>query len=206
MVSLAASMIGDRLSNRNQARLCSEPVRHHHHRHLSDCRQQKMPAETGKPDLMSYPPIPVLDPVCTLQVDLGPIREMGQGRGGLRRLVPIIGGTVEGPLLNGRILDLGADWQTVFSDGLAELDTRYAVQTHDGATIDIRNFGFRHGPAEVMQAMARGEQVSSDAYYMRTQARLETGDSRYDWVNRTLFVGSGSRQAGAVTVALFAIR
>jgi hypothetical protein len=155
---------------------------------------------------MSHPPIPVLEPVCTLQVELGPIREMGQGRGGLRRLVPIIGGTVEGPLLNGRIIDLGADWQTVFSDGLAELDTRYAMQTHDGATIDIRNFGYRHGPAEVMQAVARGEQVSSDAYYMRTQARLETGDSRYDWVNRTLFVGSGSRHAGAVTVALFAVR
>jgi hypothetical protein len=47
---------------------------------------------------MSHPPIPVLEPVCTLQVELGPIWEMGQGRGGLRRLVPIIGGTVEGSI------------------------------------------------------------------------------------------------------------
>ena len=155
---------------------------------------------------MSKPPVPVLEPVCTLLVELGPIREMGQGRGGLRRLVPIIGGTVEGPLLNGRILHLGADWQTVYPDGLAELDTRYALETHDGAIIDVRNFGYRHGPAEVMQAVARGEPVNSDAYYMRTQARLETGDTRYDWVNRTLFVGSGSRLASAVTVELFAVR
>jgi hypothetical protein len=155
---------------------------------------------------MSTPPVPVLDPVCTLQVELGPISEMGQGRGGHRRLVPIVGGSVEGPLLSGRILDLGADWQTIFSGGLAELDTRYAMQTHDGAVIDIRNFGFRHGPAEVLQAVARGETVDPRSYYMRTQARLETGDERYAWVNRTLFVGSGSRLASTVVMSLFAIR
>jgi len=149
---------------------------------------------------------PVLDPVCTLRVDLGPIREMGQGRGGVRRIVPIIGGSAEGPLLNGRLLDIGADWQTVFSDGLAELDTRYAMQTDDGAVIEIRNYGFRHGPAEVIQAIARGEDVDPKSYYMRTHARLETGDERYSWVNRTLFVGSGSRQANAVVISLFAIR
>lgn len=155
---------------------------------------------------MSMPPAPVLDPVCTLQVELGPIHEMGQGRGGLRRIVPIIGGSVEGPLLNGKILDVGADWQSVFSSGLAELDTRYAMQTHDGAVIEIRNYGFRHGPAEVIQAMARGESVDHQSYYMRTHARLETGDERYSWVNKTLFVGSGSRLPEAVVIELFAIR
>ncbi|PHR24837.1 MAG: hypothetical protein COA37_03565 [Hoeflea sp.] len=155
---------------------------------------------------MSMPPAPVLDPVCTLQVELGPIHEMGQGRGGVRRIVPIIGGSVEGPLLNGRILDVGADWQSVFSSGLAELDTRYAMQTHDGAVIEIRNYGFRHGPAEVIQAMARGESVDHQSYYMRTHARLETGDERYSWVNKTLFVGSGSRLPEAVVIELFAIR
>lgn len=155
---------------------------------------------------MPMPPAPVLDPVCTLQVELGPIHEMGQGRGSVRRIVPIIGGSVEGPLLNGRILDVGADWQSVFSSGLAELDTRYAMQTHDGAVIEIRNYGFRHGPAEVIQAMARGESVDHQSYYMRTHARLETGDERYSWVNKTLFVGSGSRLPEAVVIELFAIR
>jgi len=155
---------------------------------------------------MSMPPAPVLDPVCTLQVELGPIHEMGQGRGGMRRIVPIIGGSVEGPLLNGRILDVGADWQSIFSAGLAELDTRYAMETHDGAVIEIRNYGFRHGPAEVIQAMARGELVDHQSYYMRTHARLETGDERYSWVNKTLFVGSGSRLPEAVVIELFAIR
>lgn len=153
---------------------------------------------------MLLPP-PNLELVCTLDVELDQIREMGSGRAGTRRIIPIIGGTVSGPRLSGRILNLGADWQTLFSDGLAELDTRYAMETHDGATIEIVNYGFRHGPAEVLDAVARGEDVDPSSYYMRTQARLETGDPRYAWVNRTLFIGVGARQQSSVRVDLYAV-
>lgn len=148
---------------------------------------------------------PTLDHVCTLSVDLAPITEMGAGRAGRRRIIPIIGGTVTGPRLQGRILNVGADWQTIFDNGIAELDTRYAMETHDGAVIEIVNYGFRHGPPDVIAALARGEDVAPDSYYMRTHARLETGDPRYDWVNGTLFVGTGSRQVASVRVDLFAI-
>jgi len=150
-------------------------------------------------------PKPKLDLVCTLHVELDPIREMGSGRAGHRRIIPIIGGRVDGPRLKGRILNLGADWQTVYGDGLAELDTRYAMETEDGATIEIVNYGFRHGPPEVLQAVARGDEVDPSSYYMRTQARLETGDSRYGWVNRTLFLGVGARMQQTVKVDLYAI-
>lgn len=151
-------------------------------------------------------PMPTLDHACTLTVTLDPIREMGIGRAGHRRIVPIVGGHVEGPLLSGRILDLGADWQTIFASGLAELDTRYAMETHDGATIEIINYGLRHGPKDVLDAVARGEDVDPAAYYMRTHARLETGDPRYDWVNRTLFVGVGARMKQSVKIDIFALR
>ena len=40
-------------------------------------------------------PLPRLSPVATLQIALGPVREMGRGRGGVRRIIPITGGTVE---------------------------------------------------------------------------------------------------------------
>lgn len=150
-------------------------------------------------------PQPVLNPVCTLLVELAPIREMGSGRAGHRRIIPIIGGKVEGPRLTGRILNVGADWQTIFHDGLAELDTRYAMETDDGATIEIRNYGYRHGPKEALDAVARGEDVDPASYYMRTHARLETGDPRYDWVNRTLFVGVGARHLQSVRIDLFSI-
>ena len=108
-------------------------------------------------------PVPELDHVCTLNVELDPIREMGPGRAGQRRIIPIVGGSVEGTRLSGRLLCLGADWQTVFADGLAELDTRYAMETHDGAVIEVVNYGFRHGPPEVIDAIARGADVDPGA-------------------------------------------
>ncbi len=150
-------------------------------------------------------PTPSLEPVCSLYVTLDPIREMGAGRAGKRRIVPIVGGHVEGPRLSGSILNLGADWQTIFEGGLAELDTRYAMETEDGATIEIVNYGFRHGPSDVLEAIARGEEVDPSSYYMRTHARLETGDPRYDWVNKTLFVGIGARMQQSVKVDLYAL-
>ena len=150
-------------------------------------------------------PAPGLAHVCDLNVDLDPITEMGRGRAGQRRIIPILGGTVSGPRLNGRILHLGADWQTIWDNGVAELDTRYAMETDDGAVIEIVNYGYRHGPPEVIAALARGEDVPADSYVMRTQARLETGDARYGWVNRTLFLGRGMRRAQQVVISLYAV-
>jgi hypothetical protein len=154
----------------------------------------------GGIDMMQAPD---LRPVCTLFVTLDPIREMGQGRAGQRRIIPIVGGRVEGEL-SGTILNVGADWQTVYADGSAWLDTRYAFETTDGAVIEIINRGYRHGPPEVMRRLAAGEAVDPGEYYMRTAAFLETGDPRYGWVNRTVFVGVGARRAAEVEMALFA--
>ncbi len=148
---------------------------------------------------------PKLEHVCDLTVELAPPREMGRGRGGHRRIIPIVGGTVRGKRLSGQILILGADWQTVFDDNVAEIDTRYAFETNDGALIEVKNYGFRHGPPEVMARLAAGEDCDPAQYYMRTQARLETGDPRYAWVNRTLFVGTGARKRSSVQIALYAI-
>ena len=143
---------------------------------------------------------------CDLRVELDPIRDLGAGRAGQRRIVPIIGGQAFGPHFSGRVLNLGADWQTIFADGLAELDTRYAIETEDGATIEVRNYGFRHGPPEVIAAIGRGENVAPDQYYMRTHARLETGDTKYAWINKLLFVGVGAREKSTVILKLYSIK
>ena len=148
---------------------------------------------------------PKLEHFCDLSGELGQIIEMGEGRAGRRRIIPIIGGSVSGPHIRGKILNIGADWQTIFADGVAELDTRYSFQTDDGAVIEIINFGFRHGPPEVIAAIGRGEDVNPASYYMRTHAKLETGDSRYKWVNSMLFVGTGMREASSVKVSLYKI-
>lgn len=150
-------------------------------------------------------PVPELVHVCDLFVDLAPIKELGRGRGGHRRIIPIVGGSLTGPLLNGRILSLGADWQTIWENGTAELDTRYAIETQDGAVIEVINYGYRHGPPEILADLADGKDVDPNAYYMRTHARLETGDPRYEWVNKTLFVGRGQRKAAQVIISLYRI-
>ena len=147
---------------------------------------------------------PRLTPFCVLHVELGPLREMGPGRAGQRRIIPILGGTVSGRL-TGTILNLGADWQTIFTDGAADIDTRYAMETADGALIEIVNKGVRHGPPDIMARLAKGEPVDPGSYYFRTTARLESGDPRYAWVNHLILVGSGARGASGVDMHLFAV-
>ncbi len=150
-------------------------------------------------------PTPELRFLCDFTVELAEPMELGDAPTGRRRIIPIVGGTVRGERLNGRILDLGADWQTVYRDGLAHLDTRYSMQTDDGALIDIRNIGLRHGPAPVIEALARGEAVDPSTYYMRTVPRFETGDARYAWLNRIIAIGSGARDASAVRLKIYEV-
>ncbi len=150
-------------------------------------------------------PPPNLQPFCLLTVELGDVIELGTGRGAHRRIIPITGGQVEGEFIHGEILNVGADWQSVFEDGLAQLDTRYAMRTFDGAVIEIINFGFRHGPKDVLERLIHGKEVQTDEYYMRTIARLETGNPKYDWVNRMVFVGTGQRRKNSVEISLYSV-
>jgi hypothetical protein len=61
------------------------------------------------------------------------------------------------------------------------------------------------GLTEVIQALARGEQVDPASYYMRTHPRFETGDARYAWLNRTICVGTGAREPDCVRIAIFEV-
>jgi hypothetical protein len=147
---------------------------------------------------------PIVQPFCTLEVELGPVMDLGLGRWGRRKIIPIVGGRVTGQV-SGTILDLGADWQSVAHDGVAELDARYAFETADGALIEIVNRGFRHGPPEVMRQLASGAPTPPESYYMRSTARLESGHPDYQWLNRMVFVGTGARDASAVQIDLYSV-
>jgi hypothetical protein len=149
--------------------------------------------------------VPTLEHFCDLTIDLAPNIEMGEGRAGVRRIIPIIGGEVHGPKVEGRILPIGADWQTITRDGVAELEARYAFETPEGAVIEIDNRGVRHGPPEVLAAIAAGEQVDPSDYYMRTHARLESGHPDWRWVNRMMFVGTGGKVGSQVKVSLYVV-
>jgi hypothetical protein len=147
---------------------------------------------------------PSLRPFCTLEVELAPIMDLGLGRSGQRRIVPIVGGRVTGRI-SGTILDVGADWQTITDDGVAGLDARYAFRTPDGALVEIVNQGFRHGPPEVMQQLAAGVPTPPESYSMFSTARLESGHPDHRWLNRMVFVGTGAREASRVQVDLYSV-
>lgn len=148
---------------------------------------------------------PVLRPFCTLEVEPGPVRNLGMGRVGQRRIIPIAGGRVSGPRLNGRILPGGADWLTVNHEGVALLDARYAIETDDGALVEVIDQGYRHGPEAIMKAMAAGEAVSPDDYYMRSSVRLESGAPAYGYVNRMVFVGRGAKTPTGVQIDIYCV-
>ena len=67
------------------------------------------------PIMMSRPP--TLTHVMTLRVQVGTPLEVGQVPRGRRRVIPILGGTFEGPTIRGNVLPGGADWQIVRADG-----------------------------------------------------------------------------------------
>ncbi len=149
--------------------------------------------------------IPHLDHVCDLTVELSRPHEMGACATGTRRIIPIVGGTAAGARINGRILNVGADWQTVMVDGIAELDARYAIETGDGAVIEVVSRGIRHAPADVAARLAAGEAVPPSDYYMRTAIRLHTGHPAYDWVNRAIFLATGGKVASTVQLAVYRV-
>ena len=148
---------------------------------------------------------PQLTHAFDLVVKLAPPVEMGESPSGTRRIVPIVGGTVSGPLVQGRILPIGADWQTVVSSGTADLDARYAIETDDGAVIEVVSQGLRHATPDIAARIAKGEAVPPSAYYMRTMIRLETGAPSYDWVNRSLFLASGGKVGATVNLSVFRV-
>ena len=135
--------------------------------------------------------------LMTMHVKVGTPLNIGAVPHGTRRTAPLDGGTFEGPRLRGTILPGGsADWLLLRSDGVLEMDLRFTLRTDDGALISMRSFGLRHGPPEVIAAIARGEIVDPSAYYFRTTPRFETGDARYAFLNRLLAVASGDRRPG----------
>ena len=147
-----------------------------------------------------------LQPLLKAEITLAPAQELGDSPLGRRRIIPITGGTFRGERLSGRVLAGGADWQVIRADGVAELDARYTLETEDKALIYVRNFGYRHGPAEVIERLAAGEAVDPSLYYMRTTPRFETGAERYQWLNRIICVATGARRAAAVELDFYEVK
>jgi hypothetical protein len=139
------------------------------------------------------------------RVEVGPPLEIGVTLRGTRRIVPILGGTFEGPELSGRVLPGGADWQTIHPDGFSELDTRYTLEAQNGDVIYVQNRGIRHAPPEVMARLLAGEPVDPSQVYFRTTPTFETAAPALRWLTRSLFVGTGERRPRAVLIQFWRV-
>ena len=147
--------------------------------------------------------MPGLELVMTLRVEIAPPLELGEVGAGVRRVIPITGGTFEGPGLRGKVVAGGADWQTIQPDGFSELDTRYTIQTDAGQLIYVQNAGVRHAAPDVMQRLLAGEIVDPSLVYFRTVPRFETSAPELQWLTRNVFVGIGERYPNEVVIRFY---
>lgn len=149
---------------------------------------------------------PPLSLAMRLRVLIGAPQELGMVDGVRKRVIPITGGSVDGPRLTGKVLPGGADWQSIRADGTADILARYSLQADDGAIISVVNPGYRHGPAPVLARIAAGEVVDPSLYYFRTTPRFEVaGDGPHAWLGRTIFLCTAARFKDHVALDIFAV-
>jgi len=143
--------------------------------------------------------------VADLVVRIAEPIEIGLIAGNLRRVIPIAGGEVLGPRINGKVLPGGADFQIMRADGVTDLHARYVIETEERQLIYVENSGVRYGPPDLMEKLRRGEAVDPALIYFRTTPRFETAAPGYEWLMRNLFLCSGARYPDRVEMRFFQV-
>ena len=115
--------------------------------------------------------------VYELIADLEPTLNLGDSPLGERRMVPIVGGTFEGPNIRGKVLPGGTDRQLVRKDGVRVLNALYELQTDDGAIITVNN--------HVLVDDQPGRQR-----YVFSTLEITAPKGPHVWLNRGVFVGT----------------
>lgn len=140
--------------------------------------------------------------VFSLSIKVGTPIVAGDLGYGIRRVIPVLGGTVQGEGIKGTIHSGGADFQIIRPDGFTELEAKYTFELDDGAVVYIENIGVRVGPKEALDRIARGEAVDPALIYFRSVPKFETGHPSYRWLMQNLFIGVGARHPDRVELAV----
>ena len=132
------------------------------------------------PLIVSAQNAPELEFALQLKVTLGETFSIENTQHGRRTVIPITGGTFEGPLLKGTIINGGADYQIANAQGRTELEAIYCIKTDDGVYIHVRNRGIISNAPD-----ANGQ----PSFYFKAAPQFEApADSKYGWLNNALFV------------------
>ena len=150
-------------------------------------------------------PAPSLQFFADLSVQVATPQEVGPTVHGLRRLIPIMGGEVQGQGWTARVLPGGADFQLILNPRMAELDARYTIETDGGDLIFVQNRAVRTAAPEVMQRLIRGEPVDPSEVYFRCSPSFETASASLGWISERLFVGTGAREPERVVMRFFEV-
>jgi hypothetical protein len=154
---------------------------------------------------MTLPP-PQLEHVCDLAVTIASPVEVGHTPAGLRRMIPITGGTVTGPRLNGKVLAGGADFQLILGGGTqAHLDARYVIELDDGTRVFVQNTALRVASLENSQRIMNGQPVNPDDIYFRCQPKLEATAPPWAWLSESQFIGTGRRAPDGVFLSFYRV-
>ena len=157
---------------------------------------------------MAFDPLPLATEFLFRAVlSVGAPQNAGATRGGELRIVPVTGGTIEGPALSGEVLPgTAADWLRVDPDGTAHMDVRLTIRTTAGQVVFMHYTGVRTAPPAVLARLNAGEAVDPADYYFRTAIRFETGAPGLAWLNRVLAIGVGQRPPSGPTYDVYAVR
>jgi len=137
---------------------------------------------------------PQLEFALQLKVTLGEAYSCGETQHGRRTIIPITGGTFEGPNIKGTILNGGADYQLANADNRTELEAIYCIKTDDGVNIHVRNRGI----------IANGKDENGNpTFYFKAAPQFEApADSKYAWLNNSLFLCAPDFSAGFKGIVL----
>lgn len=140
------------------------------------------------------PEAPKLEFALQLKVTLGQAYSMNNTQHGRRTVIPITGGTFEGPNMKGTIINGGADYQLANADGRTEIEAIYCIKTDDGTYIHVRNRGI----------IANGKDADGKPnFYFRCAPQFEApADSPYGWMNNSLFLCAPSFSSGFQGIVL----
>ena len=128
----------------------------------------------------NVPEAPKLEFALQLKVTLGEVYSIENTQHGRRTVIPITGGTFEGPGIKGTIINGGADYQLANADGRTELEAIYCIKTDDGVYIHVRNRGIIYGGKDA---------DGNPSFYFRAAPQFEApADGKYGWLNNALFV------------------
>lgn len=154
---------------------------------------------------MNTPITPDLTFFASADIRVDPALEFGQVGAGVRRMVPITGGLIQGVDWQGVILPGGMDYQLIIEGRRAQLEARYTIETDAGDLVYVRNRGVRSGTPEALGRLLRGERVLPGEVYSCGSPTFETSSPSLGWIADRIFISQGRRLPDRLELTFFQV-